>query len=183
MGIIPQNRSDDLESKTDYGFIFIVGFAIAYLLTGLLKLYGYAFSGKIMLGCSICSVAFAITSILETFVTGYKQAEKSVISKITDKNQSNPQVYEMYKIMQENYMRKINWLHKLKSILLVIIMTVFFLIITTDYIEGNSTLADGLSLISFALIIFDIALKMYLEKIIVEFNYWAKQIKNGGQNG
>lgn len=76
-------------------------------------------------------------------------------------------------------MNKINWLHKLKSVLLIITIATFLFIITTNYIEENSTLADGLSLISFALIIFDIALKMYLEKIIIEFNYWAQQMKQG----
>lgn len=76
-----------MESKTDYGFIFIIGLAIVYLLIGILKLsgYGYIFDGKIILGCSICSVAFAITSILETLVTGYKQAEKSIMSKMKEK--------------------------------------------------------------------------------------------------
>lgn len=167
-----------MESKTDYGFIFIIGLAIVYLLIGILKLsgYGYIFDGKIILGCSICSVAFAITSILETLVTGYKQAEKSIMSKMKEKNKSNNNVYKQ---IHENYINKINWLHKIKSVLLIITIATFLFIITTNYIEENSTLADGLSLISFALIIFDIALKMYLEKIIIEFNYWAQQMKQG----
>ena len=168
-----------MESKTDYGFIFTISFAIAYFLIGILKLcgYGYIFDGKIILGCSICSVAFAITSILETFVTGYKKAEKSITSKMNDKNKSDNNAHEK---IHENYIKKINWLHKLKSILLVIIIPTFFFITTTNYIEESPTLADGLSLISFALIIFDIALKMYFEKIITEFNYWAQQVKQRG---
>lgn len=167
-----------MESKTDYGFIFIISFAIAYFLIGILKLcgYGYIFDEKIILGCSICSVAFAVTSILETFVTGYKKGEKSVISKINDKHELSNNAHEK---IHENYIKNINLLHKLKSILLVIIIPTFFFITVANFIEENPTLSDGLSLISFALIIFDIALKMYFEKIITEFNYWAQKMKRG----
>lgn len=56
-------------------------------------------------------------------------------------------------------------------------MIIFFIIVTTNWINENSTLADGLSLISFALIIFDIVIRMYLEKLIINFNRWSQQLR------
>lgn len=161
-----------MESQTDYGFIIIICLAVAYMLVGLLRLTGYFYDGKIILICSLCSVIFAIISIIETLVTGYKQAQKSLLSQMESDNYN-------YAEIQKNYTKKINWLHKLKNFLLFITMTLFFFLMPTDFINENSTLADGLSLLSFSLILMDISLKMYLEKIIVEFKIWIKKIKRG----
>ena len=163
-------------SKTDYGLIILTCFAIVYTIVGISRLFGYAFSGRLILGCAICSVAFATISILETLVSGYKQAEKNVISKIPLHGEGTLPTNK-YNEIHENYTRKINLIHKTKSSLLFITMITFFIIVTTNWIDENSTLADGLSLISFALIIFDIVVRMYLEKLIINFNRWSQQLR------
>lgn len=165
-----------MESKTDYGLIILTCFAIVYTIVGISKLFGCVFSGRLILGCAICSVAFATISILETLVSGYKQAEKNVISQIK-LHGGGTLPTDKYNKIHENYMRKINLIHKTKSRLLFMTMIIFFIIVTTNWIDENSTLADGLSLISFALIIFDIVIRMYLEKLIINFNRWSQQLR------
>lgn len=160
-----------MESKTDYGLIILTCFAIVYTIVGISRLFGYAFSGRLILGCAICSVAFATISILETLVSGYKQAEKIPL------HREGTLPTNKYNEIHENYTRKINLIHKTKSSLLFITMITFFIIVTTNWIDENSTLADGLSLISFALIIFDIVVRMYLEKLIINFNKWSQQLR------
>lgn len=165
-----------MESKTDYGFIILMCFALVYMLVGLSKLVGFVFNGKLILGCAICSVAFAVMSILESLIAGYKQAEQSIISQIKLQNENALSTSKQNEI-HNNYVRKINWIHKLKGRILFVTMIIFFIIVTTDWIKENSTLADGLSLISFSFIILDIALKMYLEKVIINFNNWIQQLR------
>lgn len=165
-----------MESKTDYGLIILTCFAIVYTIVGISRLFGYVFSGKLILGCAICSVAFATISILETLITGYKQAEKTIIFQVK-LHGGDTLLTHKYNEIHENYMKKINLIHKTKSCLLFITMITFFTIVTTNWINENSTLADGLSLISFALIIFDIVIRMYLEKVIINFNNWSRSQK------
>ena len=103
----------DLETKTDYGSIILACFAGVYMVVGISKLFGYVFfDGKLILGCAICSVAFATISILETLVNGYKQAEKIILSQIKLQGKNASQTDKCDEI-HENYTRKINWIHKI----------------------------------------------------------------------
>ena len=159
-----------MELRTNYGLIFIFALAIAYILIGIIRLLGYNLPSKLLLMCSIFSVMFAIISLLESFVTGYKQAENELLHKI---NVKKTKITDLH----EKYVDIINFLHKLKSILFFITVLLFFFFISTDFISENAVLADGLSLISFSLVILDIALKMKLETVINNFH---QQYKNKG---
>lgn len=167
-----------MEFKTDYGGIILTCFAVIYVMVGISRLFGCDIDGKLILGCAICSVAFATISILETLVNGYKQAENAILFQIKLQGKNTSVINKCHEI-RDNYTRKMNIIHRTKDFLLFITMMIFFVIVTTNWIDENSTLADGLSLISFALIIFDIVIRMYLEKIVINFIEWIQQLRKG----
>lgn len=169
-----------MEEKTNYGLIFISAFGISYLFIALLRFFGYVYNGKIFLLCSMCSASFAIISILESIVSYLKKSEKVALDKLyyfesrkenystqveyTDTEKRNPS-----NDIHEKYIHRINKIHNLKSCLTFTTVFIFFLFISTDFVEENAALADTLSLISFALIFIDIAIKHYMQYIIERF--------------
>lgn len=180
-----------MEEKTNYGLIFISAFGISYLIIALLRFFGYVYNGKIFLLCSMCSASFAIISILESVVSYLKKSETVVLNKLhhfesCEQESYSPQV-EYADTEKQNqsdgihkeYIRRINKLHHLKSGLAFTTVFIFFLFLSTNFVEENSILADTLSLISFALIFIDIAIKHYMQYIVERFvkNF---NTKNGG---
>ena len=93
-----------------------------------------------------------------------KQEKYSTQVECTDTEKPNPS-HDIHK----EYIRRINKIHIWKSRLTFATIFIFFLFLSTDFVEENATLADTLSLISFALIFIDIAIKHYMQYIIERF--------------
>ena len=170
-----------MEEKTNYGLIFISAFGFSYLIIAALRFLGYVYNGKIFLLCSMCSASFALISILESIVSYLKKSEKVALNKLhyfesckqgnhsTQVEYTNTEKRNPSNDIHEKYIRRINKIHIWKSRLTFATIFIFFLFLSTDFVEENATLADTLSLISFALIFIDIAIKHYMQYIIERF--------------
>lgn len=170
-----------MEEKTNYGLIFISAFGFSYLIIAALRFLGYVYNGKIFLLCSMCSASFALISILESIVSYLKKSEKVALNKLhyfesckqgnhsTQIECDDTEKQNQFNNIHEKYIRRINKIHIWKSRLTFATIFIFFLFLSTDFVEENAILADTLSLSSFALIFIDIALKHYMQYTIENF--------------
>ena len=170
-----------MRSNIKYANILIIAIAIAYFIIGGMNYFGMI-DGKVILLCSILSLAVAIVQILDVFISGLQIMEINVIKssiKILDvwgmKNENEThsgteKTIEAYKrdhkFIHKKYEKLIKKLSRLANIVLASAMVIFILGLSTNCIGANAKLADTLSLFSFALIFVSLTVQYYLESYI-----------------
>ena len=170
-----------MQSNIKYANTLIIALAIAYFIIGGINLLG-VIDGKVIFLCSIVSCVVAIIQILDTIISGLRTYEVNVLKisvgflkawgiensnqTIEQKNKKIDEFKKDQKDIHNKYCVIIKRLSLATNVLLTATLIFFIFGLSTDFIEGNSKIADTLSLFSFALIFVSLTVQTYLEKCI-----------------
>lgn len=179
-----------MKSNIKYADILIVALGIAYMIIGIMNLFGII-QAKIILLCSIVSFVIAIVQIMDTIASGLRIIKINIIKTSvcmleawhqTNKNSNiklRQQKITEYKTDWETIGATYESIIKLICYISNGVLTgamVFFLVgLSTDFIKGNAIVADTLTLLSFAIVFFSIVLQTHMDKYIEKMN---QNIKN-----
>lgn len=172
-----------MQTNIRYANIMIIALAIAYFIIGVINLFDTV-DGKVILLTSIVSLVVAIVQILDTVISALKVFEVNIL-KVSigflnawnlengDKTFEEKNLkFEEYKSDQikihKSYEKCTKVLCRSANILLIIAIVIFVIGLSTDFIKGNTKVADTLSLFSFALMFFSFTIQTYLEKYIMQ---------------
>ena len=160
----------------------IIALAIAYFIIGLINLFEIV-DGKVILLTSIVSLVVAIVQILDTIISALKVFEVNILKvsigflnawnlENSDKTfeEKNLKIEE-YKSDQikihKSYEKWTKVLCRTANIFLIIAMVTFVIGLSTNFINGNTKVADTLSLFSFSIMFLSFTVQTYLEKYII----------------
>ena len=174
-----------MKSNIKYANILIIALAVAYFIIGGMNFFGYV-GGKVILLCSIVSLAVAIVQIMDVVISALQLLETRIIKVsivflhawgVENEDKSNSEKVlklEEYKSDQKNIHKKYeNIIEKTSLIangILIGVLIVFILGLSTEFIKENAKLADTLSLFSFALIFVSLTIQSYLDNYITRIN-------------
>lgn len=184
-------KGDWMKSNIKYANILIIALAVAYFIIGGMNLGGYV-DGKVILLCSIVSFAVAIVQILDVVISalqilktriikisigflnawGTENKDRSYdekISKIEEYKNDQKNIHKKY----ENIIKKISLL---ANIILSIVLIVFILGLSTEFIKENTKIADTLSIFSFAFIFVSLTIQSYLDNYITCVNVEVERL-------
>ena len=180
-----------MQRNIRYANIMIIALAIAYFIIGAINLVD-AVDGKVILLTSIVSLVVAVVQILDTIISALRVFEANVlkisIGLLNAWNLENEdKTYEEKCLKVKEYQSDQIKIHKSyakctkalclsANILLIIAMVVFVIGLSTDFIKGNTKVADTLSLFSFALIFLSFTIQTYLEKYIMRLESELEKI-------
>jgi len=171
-----------LHTNIRYANIMIIALAIAYFIIGMINLFETV-DGKVILLTSIVSLGVAIVQILDTVISALKVFEVNVLkvsigflnawnlengNKTSEEKSLKIEEYKSDQIrIHKSYEKCTKVLCWSANILLIIVMVIFVIGLSTDFIKGNTKVADTLSLFSFALMFISFTIQTYLERYLM----------------
>lgn len=174
-----------MKSNIKYANLLFMALGIAYVILGVLNLFGKV-SGKIILLCSIFSFVVSLVQIMDSIISILKIIEVNVL-KVSlcvlqawyyenmdlEKNEMEKKIKEFNQdksVIQRKYSTIVNRLSKGSNAILICTMVFILIGLSTDFVKESSVIADSLTLISFALIFINLLLHTYLDSYIEKFN-------------
>ena len=170
-----------MELKIKYSDGLIIAFSISYIFIGIINLFGLIDS-KIILLCSIVAFLVAIIQIFELLIAVFRVMETCVIKLLLGTleawgtEHSNEDIFvrnnkikefnENCEVVRKKYSKYVKRIQFTSNLLFISALVLLFVGMATDFIKGNSILADTLSLFSFALIFISVILQSYIEQYI-----------------
>ena len=182
-----------MKSNIKYANILIIALAVAYFIIGGMNYFGYV-GGKVILLCSIVSLAVAIVQVLDVVISALQVLETRVIKvsigflhawgieneeKSYEEKMSKSEEYKKdQKTIHKRYENIIKKISLIANGILIGVLIVFILGLSTEVIKENTKLADTLSLFSFALIFVSLTIQSYLDNYITRINLELEQLFN-----
>lgn len=181
----------EMKSNIKYANILIIALAVAYFIIGGINFFG-SVDGKVILLCSIVSLAVAIVQILDVIISALQILETKVIkvsigllhawgvenedkphgekvSKFEEYKEDQKKIHKKYEALTKNISRVANGI-------LIGVLIVFILGLSTEFIKENAKLADTLSLFSFAFIFVSLTVQSYLDNYITRINVELERV-------
>lgn len=174
-----------MKSNIKYADVLFIALGIAYVILGILNMFGKV-QGKIILLCSIVSFVVSLVQIMDSIISVLKIIEVNVLKASLcvlqawyceninlEKGEIEKKIEEFNRdknVIQRKYSTIINRLSRGSNVVLTCIMIFFLIGLSTDFVRENPVIADSLTLISFAIIFISLVLHTYLDGYIEKFN-------------
>lgn len=174
-----------MKSNIKYADGVFMALGLAYIILGTLNIFGRV-QGKIILLCSIVSFVIAIVQILDSFISSIRVVETNVLKTSLcmlqawygehmnlNKEDIKKKIGEFNsdrRNIQKRYTRLISNLCIISNIILTVSIVFFLIGVSTDFVKENTTLADTLTLFSFAIIFISLVLHTQINNYVEEFN-------------
>ncbi len=137
--------------KTDIGFNnkIIAGFAFVLAINGFLVLCGFNVSSSFMLACAIISFFASVVQLIKTRISSLKESQK-IFSKLHQAQEKGEH--------RGWYMKRLKFFVLVGDIILYLAIIVGMCLYTGTIQYQNIALADGLTLLTMALLFIDLLL-------------------------